>query len=237
MALAHRKQVQPGQRLRAGEALARNGRALLVRSDSDAEPGDGRPTVAAYVSMGTEVETRPMLRMLLDEGCRVLVPRLGAGLDIGWSELGDLDELRNVAPDDNPATPAGTSIPVDAIQAGEASSASPSTPAGTTPRCRHIRPQEPNTPTLGPDALAAADLIIVPALLVARDGIRLGRGGGWYDRALPHAKAEARIVAVCWPWEVVDGPLPRAPHDLPVDAALTPSGLVRLERRHCRRER
>ena len=37
---------------------------------------------------------------------------------------------------------------------------------------------------LGSDAIATADLVICPALAVARDGVRLGRGGGSYDRAL-----------------------------------------------------
>ena len=38
---------------------------------------------------------------------------------------------------------------------------------------------------LGSDAIATADLVICPALAVARDGVRLGRGGGSYDRRSP----------------------------------------------------
>src|SRR3989442_10460186 len=41
---------------------------------------------------------------------------------------------------------------------------------------------------LGVDAIATADLVIFPALTVARDSLRLGRGGGSYDHAL------ARII-------------------------------------------
>ena len=79
---------------------------------------------------------------------------------------------------------------------------------------------------LPPDALGEASLILVPALAVDRSGHRLGRGAGWYDRALEWRSPEATAVAVCWPWEVTDAPLPRGPHDVPVDAALTPDGFV-----------
>ena len=43
---------------------------------------------------------------------------------------------------------------------------------------------EPTGPRLGPAAIADADAILVPALAVDRDGHRLGRGGGHYDRTL-----------------------------------------------------
>ena len=42
---------------------------------------------------------------------------------------------------------------------------------------------EPVGPRLGPTAIGTADVVVVPALAVARDGARLGRGGGYYDRA------------------------------------------------------
>ncbi|MBW6433070.1 5-formyltetrahydrofolate cyclo-ligase [Actinoplanes hulinensis] len=56
-----------------------------------------------------------------------------------------------------------------------------------TPAARGLR--EPTGPPLGPAALRAADLILVPALAVARDGTRMGRGGGSYDRALARLDA------------------------------------------------
>ncbi|MGO1338355.1 MAG: 5-formyltetrahydrofolate cyclo-ligase, partial [Cellulosimicrobium funkei] len=45
------------------------------------------------------------------------------------------------------------------------------------------RPPEPGTPTLGPEAIAEADVVVAPALAVDSRGVRLGQGGGWYDRA------------------------------------------------------
>jgi len=76
------------------------------------------------------------------------------------------------------------------------------------------------------DAAAGADVILVPALAVGRDGYRLGRGGGFYDRWLP-ARPRGRVVAVVYDDEVVDQ-VPHESHDRRVDAALTPGGVVPL---------
>lgn len=96
------------------------------------------------------------------------------------------------------------------------------------------RPEEPvHAKTLGMEALRDAALVLVPALAVDARGTRLGRGGGWYDRALEHRAPVAPVVAVCWPWEVLgpgDGFLPSEPHDLPVDGVLTPDGLTMFAR-------
>ncbi|UOX99793.1 5-formyltetrahydrofolate cyclo-ligase [Blastococcus sp. PRF04-17] len=82
---------------------------------------------------------------------------------------------------------------------------------------------EPLGPRLGPTAVGTADAVVVPALAVARDGVRLGRGGGYYDRALRHARADAAVVAVVFDDELVDE-LPAEPHDRRVTAVVTPSG-------------
>ncbi|MGY1751820.1 5-formyltetrahydrofolate cyclo-ligase [Blastococcus sp. SYSU D01042] len=82
---------------------------------------------------------------------------------------------------------------------------------------------EPTGPRLGPAALAAAEVVVVPALAVSRDGVRLGRGGGWYDRALRHARPDAVLVAVVFDDELLDA-LPAEPHDHRVTAVVTPSG-------------
>ena len=56
-----------------------------------------------------------------------------------------------------------------------------------------------------------------------RAGVRLGRGGGSYDRALARVRADLEIVALLYDDEVVPA-LPREPHDHLVTAALTPAG-------------
>ena len=85
---------------------------------------------------------------------------------------------------------------------------------------------EPQGERLGRDAVAQCPLVVVPALAVDRQGNRLGRGGGSYDRAL--ARSRGQVVALLHDGEAV-AELPREPHDRAVDALVTPSrGLVRL---------
>jgi 5-formyltetrahydrofolate cyclo-ligase len=82
---------------------------------------------------------------------------------------------------------------------------------------------QPTGPRLGPSAIAEADVVVVPALAVDRVGIRLGRGGGYYDRALVRARPDAVLVAVVFDDERPDR-LPWEVHDRPVTAVVTPSG-------------
>lgn len=87
---------------------------------------------------------------------------------------------------------------------------------------------EPSGPRLGLPAIGRADLIVVPAVAVDWAGVRLGRGGGSYDRALARARPDALAVALLYDGELVDE-LPAEPHDARVDAAILPTtGLVRL---------
>jgi 5-formyltetrahydrofolate cyclo-ligase len=68
--------------------------------------------------------------------------------------------------------------------------------------------------------LAEATLIVLPALAVDRAGNRLGRGAGYYDRALAEM-ATALRVAVVFDSEILPA-LPAEPHDVPVNLAVSP---------------
>ena len=81
---------------------------------------------------------------------------------------------------------------------------------------------EPAGGSLGTSAIAQASLIIVPAVAVSRSGMRLGRGGGSYDRVLSTTKSVV-AVALLHDGEVLDS-VPCEPHDRPVDAIITPAG-------------
>jgi 5-formyltetrahydrofolate cyclo-ligase len=69
---------------------------------------------------------------------------------------------------------------------------------------------------------------VVPALAVDREGVRLGRGAGFYDRSLGLAHAAARLIAMVRDDELLDH-LPAESHDVPMTHAVTPGrGLVEL---------
>ncbi|MFN2494712.1 MAG: 5-formyltetrahydrofolate cyclo-ligase [Pseudonocardiaceae bacterium] len=102
--------------------------------------------------------------------------------------------------------------------------------AGESLRAGPLGVREPTGPLLGCAVIAEAVLVLVPALAVDRRGVRLGRGGGHYDRTLPLATPGTPLVAVVRDDEVLDS-LPAEPHDVLVSAALTPgNGLVPLPR-------
>ena len=90
------------------------------------------------------------------------------------------------------------------------------------------RPPDPEGPGLGEDAITHADIVFAPALSVDPRGVRLGQGGGWYDRVLCFARPETPVFAVLYDDERSAEPLPSAPHDRPVDGVLTPSGWERI---------
>lgn len=93
------------------------------------------------------------------------------------------------------------------------------------------RPPEPSGPFLPFEELGRADVVVVPALAVDTHGTRLGQGGGWYDRALPLAKAGAAFIALVYDDELFDAaeqPLPREAHDVGVHAIVTPSAVTHL---------
>jgi 5-formyltetrahydrofolate cyclo-ligase len=86
---------------------------------------------------------------------------------------------------------------------------------------------EPAGPPLGPDAIATADVVVVPGLAVDRTGLRLGRGGGSYDRALGRVPVGTFTCVLLNDDEVLDQ-VPAAPHDRRVTAAATERRLLRF---------
>jgi len=151
---------------------------LLLAAHAASIPGR---CVTAFVGMGGEVPTLPLLDRLVADGRRVLLPITLDDMRLDWGEYTGPDAL----------APARLGL------------------------------LEPTGPRLGIAAIAEADTILVPALAVDRIGRRLGQGGGCYDRSLPHATGA--VIAVVADDELL-AMVPTEPHDLSVDAVLTPSG-------------
>jgi 5-formyltetrahydrofolate cyclo-ligase len=143
------------------------------------------PTVAAYLSMGSEPGTGPLINLLLTRGTEVIVPVTASD--------GGLDWVRYEP--DAPLTRSPLGVP------------------------------EPDGPRLGADALAGAGLVIAPALAVDHAGWRLGRGAGYFDRALSHARGP--ICALVHADELVPV-VPHEPHDVPVQLVVTEAGIFRV---------
>ncbi|WP_428985842.1 5-formyltetrahydrofolate cyclo-ligase [Streptomyces pyxinicus] len=166
----------------AGRALA--GHALRLPELARAR------TVAAYVSVGGEPDTRALLDALRARGVRVLLPALLPDNDLDWGEYTGPDSLTEI---------------------------------------RHggkMALFEPAGARLGPSAVTRADVVLLPGLAVDARGMRLGRGGGSYDRVLDRlerAGARPRLVVLLYDTEVVVR-VPAEAHDKPVHAVVTPSG-------------
>ncbi|MEY4320823.1 MAG: hypothetical protein RLZZ471_764 [Actinomycetota bacterium] len=74
-----------------------------------------------------------------------------------------------------------------------------------------------------PASLNAADAAFVPAMAVDFRGNRLGKGKGYYDRAL--AEAKVKTIAVIFDEEILIE-VPSEAHDKKVNAAISPSKLL-----------
>ena len=147
-------------------------------------------TVAAYVSIGTEPGTGPLLDALTAVGRRVILPVVLPDLDLDW-----------------------------AVYAGQ----------GALVRARRGL-LEPTGERLGPEAVATADVVLTPGLAVDRRGMRLGQGGGCYDRALGRVPVGTFTCTLLYAEELLDT-VPADAHDRPVTAVATPAGVSRLLRR------
>ncbi|HEX2314881.1 MAG TPA: 5-formyltetrahydrofolate cyclo-ligase [Thermomonospora sp.] len=162
-------------------------------------------SVAGYVSFGAEPETRGLLFALWKRGTYVLLPRLLPDGDLDWASYEGPESL----------------APTSFARSRRASDA----PAAVAPS---TGPLEPTEPSRGPEAIKAADVVLVPAVAVDRTGMRLGRGGGSYDRALARVGPGILTIGLVYDDELLDV-LPSEPHDQRLRAVVTPSrGLVRF---------
>jgi 5-formyltetrahydrofolate cyclo-ligase len=69
-------------------------------------------------------------------------------------------------------------------------------------------------------AVDEIDLVLVPGLGFSRDGVRLGRGRGHYDRFLTGLRPGVPCVGVCFRCQLCDS-LPSESHDVPVHGVIS----------------
>ena len=69
---------------------------------------------------------------------------------------------------------------------------------------------------LQPDEI---DAIVVPGVAFTADGVRMGRGKGFYDRYLSQKGFAALKIGVCYREQLVDD-IPAEPHDVAMDVVI-----------------
>lgn len=79
---------------------------------------------------------------------------------------------------------------------------------------------------LSPIDPARIDIVLTPGLAFTREGVRLGYGGGYYDRFFPQCDAALRI-ALCYTAQLAEA-LPLDPHDVPMHILFTESYVLHL---------
>lgn len=84
---------------------------------------------------------------------------------------------------------------------------------------------EPTGEVLGAEALRETEVIICPALAADPSGQRLGRGGGWYDRALALLPDDAEVWTMINDDELLDQ-VPAQDWDRPVRRIITPTRVI-----------
>jgi 5-formyltetrahydrofolate cyclo-ligase len=184
-----RRTVLEARAALAGEDVRATPQVLARHALELPELADAR-TVAAYVSVGREPGTRPLLDGLRARGVTVLLPVLLPDDDLDWAVYEGPDSLARA----------------------------------------RLGLLEPGGPRLGRGQVTEADAVLLPGLAVDGRGMRLGRGGGSYDRVLARLDAAGvrpPLVVLLYDGEVLEE-VPTEPHDRPVLAAVTPSAVHRF---------
>jgi 5-formyltetrahydrofolate cyclo-ligase len=85
--------------------------------------------------------------------------------------------------------------------------------------------REPVTGTVVP--LAMIDIIVVPGQAFDRQGYRVGRGRGFYDRFLAQQDIQAVRCGLCFHEQLLADSIPAEPHDMPMDLIITDREVIR----------
>jgi 5-formyltetrahydrofolate cyclo-ligase len=69
------------------------------------------------------------------------------------------------------------------------------------------------------------DLILVPGIVFAKDGHRIGYGKGFYDRLLKNTSAVK--IGIAYEFQIIEN-IPAEPHDTPMDFIATEKGIKKI---------
>lgn len=171
------------------------------------------PLILAFHSMPMEVDTRFFLNEAFAAGKRVALPRIVGEEMVFAAWRGPSDTLhvgrlgiREPGPD------------AAVIELSRGRWTAHSTTDGASNRSgqadRSALPDPPTRP-----------LLVAPGLAYGRDGSRLGRAGGFYDRFLASRRGSIITVGLCLDRFLFDT-VPTEEHDQPVDYVITETETV-----------
>ena len=146
--------------------------------------------IYAYASLPNEAGTWGIMEHLLLEGHRLALPRV-EGNTMEFYWVESLSELSE-----------GSFHIMEPVPGQQNSG-----PAGPVRYARQ-RAAEPDA------------LMLIPGMAFTEDGLRLGKGGGFYDRFLSSEPGH-RKIALAYPFQVVKM-LPLEEHDIKMDLVVTP---------------
>ncbi len=160
-------------------------------------------TIMGYIAMETEVDLWTLFREAWMLGKTIALPRI----------VPPLDEPRITRVHDRRILP---------YQLTPAAVDAPSEHPGLQMDMLGIWEPKSNA---RPVPLAEVDLILVPCLAYDRRGVRMGKGGGFYDRLLASDGVRATTAGIAFS-EQIFRRLPSCPHDHPVNMLFTDCGLT-----------
>ena len=80
--------------------------------------------------------------------------------------------------------------------------------------------KEPEPETWEQVSIGEIDLAVIPGLAFDPTGVRLGRGGGFYDRFLGDPGFRGMKIGLCWEWQLITS-IPRNTHDILMDLIIS----------------
>jgi 5-formyltetrahydrofolate cyclo-ligase len=190
-------------------------------------------TVFTFLSHGGEISTDELNEYYLARGAIVAAPKV-TGDRMGFYRLTSAHGpfvqgafgIREPAPDTE-------LIFAPELRSPELSSPELSSPEPTTAPELNIAPEQ------SPTELRFPLLILIPGLAFDKNGDRLGKGAGYYDRFLTDflrrfraRRAEITLAGACHDFQIVER-VPTESHDIPVDCLLTErNAILCMEEQH-----
>lgn len=214
--------------------------ALAVKNLLLAEPViQEAATLAVYAATDGEVDVSDVARWAQEAGKRLFFPMMredeAAETNAGSRLVGDRgrgEHMRESRIAETNSTPTGKHQPTD--------------PSARTPLRIAFVEWLPGTPWAkgafgipepagGKEiAIENCDAALVPGVAFGKDGSRVGRGKGYYDKALTFLAEGSRprppvLFGICHDFQIVEGlkhsPMAAKDRDIPMDAVVSPAGI------------